>query len=127
WTTPAGAASIGLGVAVPSTKEGPRGAWMQRGWCRRAFAAPRNRQWRRVLVVAFVAAAASGCVTGTDPGARLLLPDRTALLGGTTVAFESIDGPPPAVFDRLVATLNTEANAHNLAVVSRNEAATYRV
>jgi hypothetical protein len=46
---------------------------------------------------------------------------------GTTVAFESIDGPPEAVFHKLVAQLTAEANARRVAVVSREEAAQYRV
>ena len=43
------------------------------------------------------------------------------------MAFESIDGPPPEVFRKLVANLNDEAGARQIAVVSRNGAATYRV
>lgn len=44
-----------------------------------------------------------------------------------TVAFESIDGPPPAVFNRLVDTLSAEAEARRIAVVSREAPSTYRV
>lgn len=44
-----------------------------------------------------------------------------------TLAFESIDGPPPAVFDRLVQSLNAEAQSRNMPVVSRQGAAYYRV
>ena len=47
--------------------------------------------------------------------------------GGSTLAFESIDGPPPDVFRKLVANLNDEASARQIAVVSRTGAATYRV
>ena len=43
------------------------------------------------------------------------------------MAFESIDGPPPEVFRKLVANLNDEAGARQIAVVSRSGAATYRV
>jgi hypothetical protein len=43
------------------------------------------------------------------------------------LAFESIDGPPPEVFRKLVANLNDEADARQIAVVSRTGAATYRV
>jgi len=46
---------------------------------------------------------------------------------GATVAFESIDGPPPVVFNKLVASLNDEAGARKIAVVSRASPATYRV
>jgi hypothetical protein len=44
-----------------------------------------------------------------------------------TVTFESIDGPPPEVFRKLVASLNDEASARQVAVVPRQAAATYRV
>jgi hypothetical protein len=46
---------------------------------------------------------------------------------GASVAFESIDGPPPAVFQKLVNNLNTEAQARRLAVVSRDGQSAYRV
>lgn len=46
---------------------------------------------------------------------------------GATVAFESVDGPPPQVFERLVSLLDSEARLRNLAVVSRQEGAAYRV
>jgi hypothetical protein len=39
-----------------------------------------------------------------------------------TVAFESIDGPPPAVFHRLVQSLKDEAGSRRIAVVSPSEA-----
>lgn len=47
--------------------------------------------------------------------------------GGATVAFESVDGPPPQVFDRLVNVLNSEAQLRDLSIVSREAAAAYRV
>jgi hypothetical protein len=46
---------------------------------------------------------------------------------GTTVAFESIDGPPESVFRTLVQQLNQEAQARQVAVVSRETAASYRI
>jgi hypothetical protein len=46
---------------------------------------------------------------------------------GPTVAFESIDGPPPQIFDRMVNLLDSEAKLRHLAVVSRESAAAYRV
>jgi len=46
---------------------------------------------------------------------------------GATVAFESIDGPPPALFNKLVANLNQEAQARRLAVTSRESPSAYRV
>jgi hypothetical protein len=46
---------------------------------------------------------------------------------GTTVAFESIDGPPPQVFDRMVGVLDSESKLRNLSIVSRESSASYRV
>ena len=47
--------------------------------------------------------------------------------GGPTVAFESIDGPPPQVFDRMVSVLDNESKLRNLSIVSREGRASYRV
>jgi hypothetical protein len=44
-----------------------------------------------------------------------------------TVAFESIDGPPPQVFDRMVGVLDSESKLRNLSIVSREGASAYRV
>jgi hypothetical protein len=44
-----------------------------------------------------------------------------------TVAFESIDGPPPQVFDRMVNMLDSEAKLRSLSIVSREGSAAYRV
>jgi hypothetical protein len=46
---------------------------------------------------------------------------------GATVAFESIDGPPPGQFAALVRNLNDEAQQRRLAVLSRDAASAYRV
>jgi hypothetical protein len=46
---------------------------------------------------------------------------------GPTVAFDSIDGPPPQIFDRMVNVLDSESKLRNLAIVSREGPATYRV
>jgi len=46
---------------------------------------------------------------------------------GATVAFESIDGPPPGQFHELVQALNTEAQTRRLAVLSRESPSAYRV
>jgi hypothetical protein len=50
-----------------------------------------------------------------------------ASAGGATVAFESIDGPPPQVFDRMVNLLDSESKLRSLAIVSRESAASYRI
>ncbi|HEX7791219.1 MAG TPA: hypothetical protein VF467_11935, partial [Afipia sp.] len=46
---------------------------------------------------------------------------------GPTVAFESVDGPPPQVFDRLVRALEAESTARSFTIVSREAQASYRV
>jgi hypothetical protein len=77
----------------------------------------------RLLAIALVAGAVSGCAS---PSGMQLASYATAS-PGATVAFETIDGPPPDVFERLVAALNDEASARQIAVVSRSSPATYRV
>jgi hypothetical protein len=47
--------------------------------------------------------------------------------GGPTIAFESIDGPPPRVFDRMVSVLDSESKLRSLQFVSREGSASYRV
>src|SRR3954470_9716013 len=64
----------------------------------------------------------TGCASGGGGGSASF-----AEASGPTVAFESIDGPPPQVFDRMVNLLDSEAKLRNLAVVSRESAAAYRV
>ena len=59
--------------------------------------------------------AVSGCVN-TGQIANLTETRRA------TVAFESIDGPPPAVFHKLVQSLKTEAGSRQIAVVAPSEA-----
>ncbi len=68
------------------------------------------------------ACALGGCASNGSSGAFAM-----ASGGAATVAFESIDGPPPQVFDRMVGVLDTESKLRNLAIVSREGAATYRV
>ena len=48
-------------------------------------------------------------------------------LHGTTVAFDSIDGPPETVFRDFVRQLNQEAQTRQVAVVSRESPAQYRI
>src|SRR5215813_9331785 len=85
-----------------------------------------NRFFARVTIAATLLAACAlgGCASTGGPAS-----DAFAMAGGgaATVAFESIDGPPPAVFDRMVGVLDTESKLRNLAIVSRENAATYRV
>jgi hypothetical protein len=63
-----------------------------------------------------------GCAaSGTPNGAFAMATD------SPTVAFESIDGPPPQVFDRIVGVLESESKLRNVAVVSREGQAAYRI
>ena len=74
-------------------------------------------------VAALLAALASGCTTSNTSNASLT----TSAASGPTIAFESIDGPPVGIFNRLVDDLSSEAQARNLAIASREGAANYRV
>jgi hypothetical protein len=47
--------------------------------------------------------------------------------GVSTIAFESIDGPPPQVFDRMVGILDSESKLRSLSIVSREGTAAFRV
>lgn len=68
-----------------------------------------------------IACGLGGCAGGGASGPM-------AMAGsGPTVAFESIDGPPPHVFERMVSVLDSESRLRNLQVVSREGAAAYRV
>jgi len=70
-----------------------------------------------------IACGLGGCASGGAPGGGSL-----AMAGsGPTVAFESIDGPPPQVFERMVNVLDSESRLRNLQIVSREGAASYRV
>ena len=66
--------------------------------------------------------ALGGCASGGAPGASFAM-----VSDGPTVAFESIDGPPPAVFERMVSVLDSESKLRNLSIVSREGSAAYRV
>jgi hypothetical protein len=77
----------------------------------------------RLLAIALVAGAVSGCASQSG----VQLASYAAASPGATIAFETIDGPPPDVFERLVAALNDEASARQIAVVSRSAPAAYRV
>ena len=77
--------------------------------------------WRTALILA-LGGALAGCVSdGQGPVASQSTP------GGATVAFESIDGPPPQVFDRMVGLLDSEAKLRNVSVVSREAPAAFHI
>jgi hypothetical protein len=77
-----------------------------------------DRRFGRVGVL-LVGLAVSGCAGGGQVAG--LTETRRA-----TVAFESLDGPPPAVFQKFMKSLKDEAGARQIAVVSPGEA-NYRV
>src|SRR5437870_8038026 len=79
---------------------------------------------RAAIAVALLAACALGGCASTGAGSGSFA---MASGGGSTVAFESIDGPPPQVFDRMVGVLDSESKLRNLAIVSREGSASYRV
>jgi len=76
----------------------------------------------RVVLLLAAAGALCGCASGGAPGTSFAMAS-----DGPTVAFESIDGPPPAVFERMVGVLDSETKLRNLSVVSREGSAAYRV
>jgi hypothetical protein len=87
------------------------------------FAAP--RALRAVVLLAVLCGlggALGGCASGGAAGNAF-----ASAAGGATVAFESIDGPPPQVFDRMVNLLDSESKLRNVAVVSRDASASYRI
>ena len=93
---------------------------MQSGAWRRSLSAREFVACRRPVcaVAVLLAAVATGCV----PDDKL-----NSKASRTSVAFESIDGPPAGVFHKLVQSLNDEAQARRLAVVSREQPSRYRV
>ena len=75
-----------------------------------------------VALLIATAAALGGCAaSGTAAGAFAMAGD------APTIAFESIDGPPPAAFERMVSVIDSESKLRNLSIVSRDSAAAYRV
>jgi hypothetical protein len=87
------------------------------------FAAP--RALRAVVLLALLCGlggALGGCAGGGAAGNAF-----ASAGNGATVTFESIDGPPPQVFERMVNLLDSESKLRNLAVVSRDGSASYRI
>src|SRR3954470_9563072 len=77
-----------------------------------------------IAAALLAACALGGCASSGGPASGAFA---MASGGAATVTFESIDGPPPQVFDRMVSVLDTESKLRNLSIVSRENAATYRV
>jgi hypothetical protein len=92
------------------------------GSTRAAVAHPKSSIRVGALAAAAVCLCAAGCSTAPPQGAMA-----SVIPQGPTVAFESIDGPPSTIFARLVQDLDEEARARQVAVVSREGQAQYRV
>jgi len=73
------------------------------------------------LLAAVGALTLTGCGPDGQPSVNAMQPH------GASVAFESIDGPPAAQFNKLVQNLNEEAQARRLAVMSREQTSAFRV
>ncbi len=79
----------------------------------------------RVGALAVLGLCAAGCATAPQGPMAAATAQSTA--HGPTVAFESIDGPPQSIFNHLVQYLDDEAHARQLAVVTRQGPAQFRV
>src|SRR5260370_3706095 len=64
-----------------------------------------------------------GCAGGVAASSSFAM----ASNDGPTVTFESMEGPPPQVFDRMVNVLDSESKLRSLSIVSRESQAAYRV
>lgn len=86
---------------------------------------PSDRRARSLfgIAAAIILALCAGACTANGPQPTSV----SAVSRGPTVAFESIDGPPESIFSRLVTNLTSEAEARQLAVVSREGTAQYRI
>jgi len=87
-----------------------------------AWRAVRGRA-RTALAIACGGFMVAGCTTSGQP----VLATGMGASGPRTVAFESIDGPPETLFRKLVTQLTQEANARQVAMVSRESPAQYRI
>jgi hypothetical protein len=82
-----------------------------------------NRARLGIAACLALALAASGCANAPGPAPMASV----ASARGASIAFESIDGPPVAVFQNLVTTLSSEAQARQVQVVSRTGSPAYRI
>jgi hypothetical protein len=93
---------------------------------RNTLIAPCLRAPRALIAAALlvVSCALGGCAGGGAGSGSYAMASTGS---GPAVAFESIDGPPPQVFDRMVNVLDSESKLRNLSIVSREGGASYRV
>src|SRR5690349_7868933 len=91
---------------------------------RRAMGAPcRMSRHARLggLLATVLGFSVAGCSTAPQP------PAAYASARGPTIAFESIDGPPESIFRKYVQDISDEANARQMAIVSREAPSQFRV
>jgi hypothetical protein len=86
-------------------------------------AAPRAAMAALLLTIAGGLGGCAGGGAGAGPNANAF----AMASAGPTVAFDSIDGPPPFIFERMVNVLDSESKLRNLSIVSRQGTAAYRV
>ena len=91
---------------------------------RRVHTRARARLVCRGVLAALIALCAAGCAETTSSNAALTTGGSAS---GPTIAFDSIDGPPVAVFNRLVDNISAEAQQRAIAIASREGASNYRV
>jgi hypothetical protein len=103
--------------ALPDRPPAGTGAALLERFTTRGIVLPRAFVALALLAVAL---SAGGCATDGRTGSF-------AQAGGATLTFDSIDGPPPQVFERFVEALSAEAQAKAVPIVSREGTATYRV
>jgi hypothetical protein len=72
-----------------------------------------------------IACGLGGCAGGVANNSFAMASTSTS--SSPTIAFESIDGPPPQVFERMVGVLDSESKLRSLSIVSRDGSAAYRV
>lgn len=82
---------------------------------------------RRLPTTAVLMAALALGACQTDGNKPVAAKSISSSSANQALAFESIDGPPKPVFDKLVANLSTEAQAQRVPIASRQSQAAYRV
>jgi hypothetical protein len=95
-------------------------------WLRQAFRRARGLLQSRAAVRGFLFALTALVLAGCASG-EAAVTGSIPRPAGQTIAFESIDGPPRPVFERLVSALSAEADKRQLPVVSHTGPATWRV
>jgi hypothetical protein len=91
---------------------------------RTATAGRRVARAAAAVTLLVIACGLGGCAGGSAAASSSFA---MASNDGPTVTFESIDGPPPQVFERMVNVLDSESKLRSLSIVSRESSAAYRV